>query len=68
MKTFTQTGRITFLKTALRTNALKMYPWAQHTVIADGGYYCFEKQQDYIDFKRRLQDDINQAIDMVGIS
>lgn len=61
-------GRVRFIKTHMRTNALKMYPWAQHTIVADGGYYCFEFKDDLIDFKRRLNDDINQAPEMVGFS
>lgn len=46
-------GRVRFLKTTMRTTALKFYPWAQHTLQMDGGYYCFEFKQDLDDYKER---------------
>ena len=46
-------GRVRFLKTAMRTNALKMYPWAQHTLAMDGGFYCFEFKEDLLAYKEK---------------
>ena len=46
-------GRVRFVKAAMRTLALKLYPWAQHTLQMDGGYYCFEFKEDLIDYKER---------------
>jgi hypothetical protein len=53
-------GRVRYVKTTMRTHALKLYPWTQHTLIADGGYYCFECKEDFLDFKRKLLNDITQ--------
>jgi len=57
----TNKGRIRYIKTSMRTQALKLYPWAQHTIVADGGYYCFENKDDFLDFKRKLLNDITQT-------
>jgi hypothetical protein len=46
-------GRVSFIKTAMRTIALKKYPWAQHTLMMDGGYYCFEFKEDLIAYKEK---------------
>lgn len=48
-------GRIRFLKTSIRTVALKFYPWAQHTLRMDGGYYCFEFKEDQECYKERMK-------------
>lgn len=49
----TEKGRVRFIKTTMRTNALKMYPWAQHTLMMDGGYYCFEFKEDLLAYKEK---------------
>ena len=46
-------GRVRYIKTNMRTNALKMYPWAQHTLAMDGGFYCFEFKQDLEAYKEK---------------
>jgi hypothetical protein len=65
---FIEIGKVSFVKTYLRSQAIKMYPWAQHTLMADGGYYCFEKREDLLNFRRKLEYDINQTSEMVGLS
>jgi hypothetical protein len=48
-------GRIRFVKTNMRTNALKLYPWAQHTLQMDGGFYCFECKEDQLEYKEKMK-------------
>lgn len=46
-------GRVRFIKTTMRTSALKMFPWAQYTLKMDGGYYCFELLEDLTAYKEK---------------
>lgn len=54
-------GRVRFIKTQMRTNALKMYPWAQYTLKLDGGYYCFELLEDLEAYKEKQKWEYSNA-------
>lgn len=54
-------GRIRFVKTNMRTNALKLYSWAQFTLAMDGGYYCFECKEDQEAYKEKMKWELSSA-------
>lgn len=50
-----QEGRVRFVKTTMRTQVLKMYPWAKYTLRMDGGFYCFETEEDLNIYKEKMK-------------
>lgn len=50
--------RRAFVKETFRTKVIKIVPWAKYLLKTNEGFQCFEDEQEYIQFKSKVKENI----------